>query len=230
MRTSRLFRIALPVAGALALGAAAIAITASAAGLGAGAFLAATASPSPGASGASGARAAACQDFLGHLASQLGVSGDKLDAAAIAAGKQTIDDQVKAGKLTQAQADKIEAKLSADNLCRLGAGAREKAVAAIKAYVSAAASALGVSEAQLTADLKAGQTLSQVAQAQGVSEDQFKSKVVAALKPELDAAVTAGKITQAQEDKLLAKLQDGDPPLWNHVHKGGASPSPAPST
>jgi hypothetical protein len=226
MKPNRLLRIAVPVAGALLLAAAAV-VTASAAGLGVGSLFADPAPPSPGATAGKGS--AVCQDFLGHLASQLGISGDKLDTAAIAAGKQTIQDQVAAGRITQAEADKIEAKLTAGNLCRLGAGGRYRAAGAIREYLSAAASALGVSDSELKGDLKAGQTLSQVAAAKGVSEDQFKSKVVAILKPKLDAAVSAGKLTQAQEDAVLAKLQKGDPPLWNSARKGGASPTPTPA-
>jgi hypothetical protein len=236
MGTTRLLRFAVPVAGAVILAAGAIAVTASAAGLGVGSLLgAATPTPKPSAATSTGAagRDAACTDFLGHLASQLNISSSKLDSAAIAAAKQTIQDQVSAGKLTQAQADKIEAKLSSGNLCALGGGAaggaRGKVEVATRDYLAAAASALGLSEAQLMSDLKGGQTLSQVAAAQGVSEDQFKAKVVAALKPKLDAAVAAGKLTQAQEDKLLSKFQNGDPPLWNATRKGAASPTPTPA-
>jgi ribosomal protein S4 len=76
-----------------------------------------------------------------------------------------------------------------------------------------------VTEAELRQDLKNGQTLSQVAAAKNVTEADFKAKVVAALKTRLDAAVSAKTITQAQEDAQLAKLQAGDPPLWNKVHK-----------
>src|SRR5205807_2754689 len=99
------------------------------------------------------------------------------------------------------------------------AGAPKGGGEAMGAYLSAAASALGITEDQLKMDLRNGQSLSQVAAAQNVSEDDFKAKVSAALKPKLDAAVAAGKLTQAQEDEALAKLQQGDPPLWSRVHK-----------
>ena len=236
MKNHRILRIAAPVLGALLLGGAAVAVTASAAGLNVGSLLASsspapTASPSAG----SGKGAAACQVFLGHLASQLGVSSGKLNAAAIAAGKQTIQDAVSKGQLTQAQATRIEGRLSGGDVCKFGsalgagAGERGKPAGATQAYLAAAASALGVSQTQLMTDLKGGQTLSQVAAAQGVSEDQFRAKVVGALKPKLDQAVKAGKLTQAQEDAALAKLQSGDPPLWNGLPHRGATPSPAPS-
>ena len=165
MRTPRFLRIVIPLAGVLLVAGGAIAITASAAGLKVGSPLAATTTPSPKPSAgtaagiAGGTAAAACQAYRGHLATQLGVSQAKLDAASAAALKATIQDQVTSGKLTQAQADKIEAKLPTTGLCSAainGLG-RAKAAVATSAYLTAAASALGMTEAQLKADLKGGQ-------------------------------------------------------------------------
>jgi hypothetical protein len=228
MRTPRFLRIAIPVAGALLVAAGAIAVTASAAGLRVSPLAAAT-TPSPKAgagntAGGSGNASAACQAYMGHLATQLNVSPAKLDAAALAAAKATVQDQVKSGKITQAQADKIEAKLptASAGFCS-GAinelGKAPRASLAKSAYLTAAAAALGVTEAQLKADLKAGQNLSQVAAAQKVSEADFKTKVTASIKAKLDAAVGAKAITQAQEDAQLAKLQAGDPPYWSSTKK-----------
>jgi hypothetical protein len=226
MRTPRFLRIAIPVAGALLVAGAAIAVTASAAGLRLSPPAAATASPSPKtgagpAAAGAGKASATCQAYLGHLATQLGVSPAKLDAATLAAAKATVQDQVTSGKLTQAQADQIEARLPPSGLCSavIGNLGRARVAVAGNAYLTAAASALGITEAQLKADLKGGQTLSQVAAAQKVSEADFKTKVVAALKPKLDAAVAAKRITQAQEDAQLAKLQSGDPPFWNSTKR-----------
>jgi hypothetical protein len=223
MRTPRFLRIAIPVAGALLVAGGAIAVTASAAGLRL-SPLAATASPSPKTGAgptAAGDASTTCQAYLGHLATQLGVSRTKLDAAALAAAKATVQDHVTSGKLTQAQADKIEARLQATGACSAAIGELgrpAKATVARGAYLTAAAAALGVTEAQLKADLKNGQSLS-VAAAQNVSEADFKTKLAAALKPKLDAAVAARTITQAQEDAQLAKLQAGDPPYWTSTHK-----------
>lgn len=227
MRTPRFLRIAVPVVGALLVAGGAIAVTASATGLVSTRVAATTPSPKPAGgttAGASGKSAAACQAYLSHLATQLNVSPAKLDAAALAAAKATVQDQVKGGKITQAQADKIEAKLpsASAGFCS-GAinelGKAPRASLAKSAYLTAAAAALGVTEAQLKADLKAGKNLSQVAAGQNVDEAEFKAKVVASIKAKLDAAVAAKSITQAQEDAQLAKLQAGDPPYWNSTKK-----------
>jgi hypothetical protein len=226
MRTPRFLRIALPVAGALLVAAGAIAVTASAAGLKL-SPVAATSSPSPKTSPSTAGPQASkandvCQAYLGHLASHLKVSQSTLDQAATAAAKDTIKDQVAKGSITQAQADKLTAKLGSSSLCSAavnGIGHKHKGgdqatAGLMQGYLSAAAAALGITEAQLRTDLHNGQSLSQIAATQKVSEADFKTKVAASLKPKLDAAVTAGKMTQAQEDAALAKFQQGDPPLW----------------
>jgi ribosomal protein L10 len=88
--------------------------------------------------------------------------------------------------------------------------ARTKKAAAVHGHgdLKAAAGYLGLTVAQLRADLKAGQTLAQVADATpGKSADDLVQVLVAAAKTKLDALVAAGKLTQAQETTLLAKLQ-----------------------
>src|SRR5258708_40290509 len=120
MRTPRFLRVAITVVGALLVAGGAIAITASAAGLRVSPLAAATASPSPKSGAgphAAGGASTTCQAYLGHLATQLGVSRTKLDAAALAAAKATVQDQASSGKLTQAQADKIEARLPPPGAC-----------------------------------------------------------------------------------------------------------------
>ena len=65
--------------------------------------------------------------------------------------------------------------------------------------------------------MKNGQTLSQVAAAQNppVTEAQFRSKLIANLKPLLDKAVADKKLTADQEQKILQRLQTGPIPFWD---------------
>jgi hypothetical protein len=66
---------------------------------------------------------------------------------------------------------------------------------------------LGISATQLRTDLKAGQTLAQIANATpGKSAAGLVQALTAAAKTKLDAAVAAGKLTAAQEQFVLAKL------------------------
>lgn len=242
------FRMAGLAAGAVAVGGAALIVTASASGLSLG-FRPAGSSQPQGAGTTADVQAAAvassvCNDFLGHFAGELGKSQSAVDAAFQKAIGETLADEVKNGKLTQAQADAIKAKLAGKAPCtlagslgpRAGSGAAAPAAGAyMQQLVAAAASALGISAAQLRTDLMTGMSLSQIAAAQNppVSEATFRTRLIAALKPMLDGAVSNGKLTSTQEQAILQRLQTGRIPFWNApIRRKPAPPatSPSPST
>jgi hypothetical protein len=60
--------------------------------------------------------------------------------------------------------------------------------------------------------------LAQEAQAKGKKVDGLVQALVANAKSKLDAAVKAGKLTQAQEDAITAKLQQRITDLVNGTH------------
>ena len=103
---------------------------------------------------------------------------------------------------------------------------------------AAAATYLGLSQADLQTALQSGKTLAQVANAtSGKSSSGLIAALVAAEQAELAAAVTAGRITQAEADQLSANLKarltnfvNGTMPLhggggWGHAPggQGGSS-------
>jgi hypothetical protein len=77
--------------------------------------------------------------------------------------------------------------------------------------VKAAVQYIGVGKAALVKEARGGKTLAQIATAHGKTVDGLKAAMLAAVKTKLDAAVTAGKATTAQEQTKLdraAKLID----------------------
>ena len=111
---------------------------------------------------------------------------DKLDAAIKGAASDRIDAAVAAGKLTKAQGDEIKKRLESTTglpLGGLGLGLRARRAAPGRPRrrsaarsgfgfghgksLSAAASFLGLTEAQLRAQLQAGKSLADIAKAQG---------------------------------------------------------------
>ena len=70
-----------------------------------------------------------------------------------------------------------------------------------------AADYLGLTEAELHERLRNGQTLAEIARAEGKSVDGLEQALVAAGKERLDQAVEAGRITAAQRDELLERLE-----------------------
>ena len=72
--------------------------------------------------------------------------------------------------------------------------------------ITAAAKAIGVTEADLTTALQGGQTIADVAASKGVAVQTVIDAMVAAEKAEIQAQVDAGTITQAQADQRIADL------------------------
>jgi hypothetical protein len=236
---ARILRVAGLTIGAVAVGVAAIAVTASASGMTLNFNRTSAPQPAPASSltavDASSA-SAQCSTFMKHFAVEIGKTQAQINSAFQKAIADTLADEVKSGQITQAQADAIKAKLANQTPCNLPdvrtPGGNKTAIGAyMQQYLAAAASALGITQTQLTTDLKSGQSLSQIAAAQHVSEADFRTKLIAGLKPALDQAVAGKKITAAQEQAIITRLQTGELPLWNaRAHKPqAAAPATSPS-
>jgi hypothetical protein len=225
-------RVAGLAAGAAAVSGAVVLVSASAAGYNL-PFLTTSSSPSQTTSVSldqAGRSSALCTDFLTHLSADLKAGPAALNAAYQKAVGETLADEVKSGKLTQARADAIQKRLAGKAPCAIAAGLQPRpGLAAFRpALLSAEASALGTSDQTLKADLKKGMSLSQIAVAQNVKEAQFRDRLIAKLKPVLDAAVTNKQLTPAREQAIIKRLQTGTIPLWNRpVRNSTATPTTA---
>jgi hypothetical protein len=158
------------------------------------------------------------QELLNALAGKLGKSPADVQAAFKAVEKDRVAQAVKDGKLTQAQADQINARIDAGSgigpfggFGRPGfAGGHHKGPpggpGAVGMDASALATFLGF---QQPADLRAAlqsRSLAMVAQDKGKSRDELKAFLTQQEKTRLDAAVKANRLTQAQADQRLADL------------------------
>ncbi|MDF2922107.1 MAG: hypothetical protein K0R57_1021 [Paenibacillaceae bacterium] len=74
--------------------------------------------------------------------------------------------------------------------------------------VQQAAAVLGLEEDAVKTQLEEGQTLVQIAQANGVAEADFLAKLVALETASIDAAVASGKLTQEQADARKTGLSE----------------------
>jgi hypothetical protein len=158
------------------------------------------------------------QAYLADVANRLHVSVADLQAALKGAASDQLDAAVKAGKLTQAEADKLKQGIQQNGAPPLGAGKfflgplggiARGGPFLVKPFfggVDAAAKYLGLTDAQLRKELGSGKSLADVAKAHNKSVDGLKSAIKAATKTQLDSAVSAKKLTQAQEDKILSGL------------------------
>ena|SRR5438309_2669200 len=188
------------------------------------------------------------QIFVAKLAGILHLSTAKTQDDLKQAELQTVDQLLRDGRITKAEADALKQRIQSGQGLgqdfgsgfgfRQGFGGRVGRATMQQlrtAELDAAAKALHLTASDLQSKLRAGQTLAQLEQAAGVSDASLRSAVESAAKGVLDKAVKAGEITQAQEDAILQRIHNGGPgsgfgfgfPGRGHFGFGRAAPSSA---
>jgi polyhydroxyalkanoate synthesis regulator phasin len=177
------------------------------------------------------------QAVLNDAARQLGVEPSALSAALKKALENRVDEAVAAGRLTKAQGNELKQRIESGDVPLFGGpglGPRSIHHAGAFGGLDAAASYLGLTEAQLRTQLESGKSLADVAKAQGKTVDGLVQAFVDAAKKRIDAAVTAGRLTQTQADSILADLKsrvtdfvNGAAPRFGlrHGFRAGAPPA-----
>jgi hypothetical protein len=141
-----------------------------------------------------------------------------LQQAILAAAKADLDKAVSDKRLTQSQADDVYSRLKSNiddmvngqlRLRGLGRGDRPHLLARpFGADLDAAAKYLGLSESALRDQLNDGKSLADVAKAQSKDVDGLQQALLAAIKSDLDKAVSDKKLTQSQADDVYERSKD----------------------
>jgi hypothetical protein len=112
--------------------------------------------------------------------------------------KSKLAEDVKSGKITQAQADAIEAKKKEYELQR----------------ITTFAGALGTTVEKIKADMETGKPLDETLASLGITKAQAMQKIRDARKSEMKSKlaedVKSGKITQTQADAMLKKMTENE--------------------
>jgi hypothetical protein len=143
-------------------------------------------------------------------ARNLGISPSKLSAAIKKALEDRIDAAVAAGRITKAEGDELKQRIESGDYPLFGPpvfGPHFPGVHPFFHGLDAAASYLGLSEAALRSRLNSGQTLAQIAKAQGKSVDGLKEALVKDVKEKLDSAVAEGRLSKDDEQRALKDLE-----------------------
>jgi hypothetical protein len=161
---------------------------------------------------------------IDDAAKQLGVQPDKLQSALQQAIINRIEQAVKDGRLTRAQADQLEARIKAGDVPltpgfgggggygygggpgfrhhgdfgRGGFGFFGDALPAAQTY-------LGVTDAQLRTALQSGKSLADIAKAKGKTAAGLQQAMIGSITKSADQAVKDGKLTKAQRDQLVSQ-------------------------
>lgn len=182
-----------------------------------------------------GSPAVESQAVVNDAASQLGVAPSKLSAALKTALGNRIDAAVAAGELTKSEGDAVKARIQAGDFPIFGRPHGRDHRGGPR--LDAAATYLGLTDAELRTALEGGKTLAQIAGDKSKSVDGLVQALTDEAKKHLDAAVAAGRLTQAEEQQRLANLPTRITALVNGTgghrfgfggprHGGGGSPLP----
>ena len=153
--------------------------------------------------------------LLSKVADKLGVSEEELQTAFDEARDETIDEAVAEGRLTEEQAERLKERAAEGDLLfprppgegrfhpRQGACQRGTGL-----VIEAAAQVLDMPKEELVEELKDGNSLAKVAEAQGMSVEEFEAALLEQVNVQLDEMVADSTITQEQADRILQGIED----------------------
>ena len=181
------------------------------------------------------------QQYLDDVAKRLNVTPAQLNSALNGAALDQLNAAVKAGKLTQAQANALKQRIQqgapgggpfvgplglggpgGPGHGPFGFGLGRAVFFGPNAPAVAVAKFLGLTEAQLLKQLQSGKSLADIAKAQGKTTSGLEQAITAAAKTRLDKAVANKRLTAAQEQKILSALSARMNDLVNNTAPKGA--------
>lgn len=153
--------------------------------------------------------------IIDDAASELGVEPDALRDALEKALQNRVDEAVQEGRLTEEQGEALKERIGSGQaplifgghgLRGLGPGPMGRFGHIVE--LEGAASFLGLSEAELRAELRDGKSLADIAEAEGKSVDGLVRVLLAEARERLDQAVEEGRLTDVQADEVRESLED----------------------
>jgi len=167
--------------------------------------------------------------YLELLAENLGFTVEELEGALTQSHIDLVNEKVADGTITEEEAAEIIERLESGEgrlFPPFGGGQRGghygKFHRLVGLVVGNSAEVLGMEVDALKEELHAGNSLADVATAQGVDVEQFKPDLLAAIASDLDEKVADGAITQEQADNILAKITESIDRIVEKVPGEGA--------
>ncbi len=150
-------------------------------------------------------------NFVGKLADNLGITQGELEAAIDETQLEIVDDLLAEGRLTEEQADSARERIE-EGGSFFGPLLRHKQGMHLRGggfHVGAnIAEFIGIEPEALREAIEGGQSVVQVAEANGVSEQELTDYLLGEIETKLAEAVESGRIDQARADEMLANAAD----------------------
>lgn len=149
------------------------------------------------------------QAIIDDAAARLGVEPAELSEALEQAYAARIDQAVADGRLTEEQAAELKERLADGELPLLAGPLHHRHGPHVLFHgLEAAAAYLELSEAELREQLRAGETLAEIATAQGKSVDGLEQALLEEARERLDEAVADERLTEERRQEILDRLAE----------------------
>jgi hypothetical protein len=165
--------------------------------------------------------------FIAETAERLGVTPEALTEAMAGAQVEIIDEAVVEGRLTEKQAARIKERIEEHGPLagiRPRHGGGPGLCHGARLVVGAAAEVLGEEAAEVAEAVKAGESLAEQAEAAGMSVEDFKRALLAAVQETLRVKVAEGALTQAQADRIFGAIEEQIDRIVNFEGQEGRGP------
>jgi polyhydroxyalkanoate synthesis regulator phasin len=147
--------------------------------------------------------------FLEKLAGKLGIGEDELKTAIEETQSEMIDEAVADGRLTEEQAERLRERLGEGGFPFGSPLSRMTRHVGPHFYVTeAAVEVLDTTRDELSQQLRDGNSLAEVAEAQGMSAEDFQAALLLEVKAQLDDLVAEGKLTQEHADLIFQAAEE----------------------
>jgi uncharacterized protein YidB (DUF937 family) len=175
--------------------------------------------------------------FISKLASALGKTEDEVNGAIKQAKTEVVNELLQQGRISQEQADRTLERIEQGGpfaglpfghkpiLPRAKQEFMAKQLLAKGQVLKAAAEFLGLPPGQMLKSLREGQSLAEIAQAQGKTREQLKTAIVDSTKQALDKLVASGKLAQQRADAALQRLQENLDKVIDQKHQASLKPA-----
>lgn len=163
--------------------------------------------------------------YLEVLAGNLGITVEELEGALTQSHIDLVNEKVADGTITEEEAAEIIERIESGEgrlFPPFGGGHQGKFHRLAGLVVENSAEVLGLEVDALKEELHAGNSLADVATAQGVDVEQFKADLLAAIASDLDEKVADGAITQEMADRILEKIAESIDRIVEKVPGEGA--------
>ena len=150
------------------------------------------------------------QAVIDDAAEQLGIQPSELSDALKEALKNRIDEAVEDGRLTEEQANTLKERINSGDTPLVVGGFGHEGFGHFGHFgnLEAAASYLGLTEAELREQLVDEKTLADIAKAESKSVDGLVQALVKAAEEKIDDAVMEGRLTKERAAELKQDLKE----------------------